>query len=127
MRTFLLLALLALFCAGRVSAFTTRVTPRMGLFDALKGAFENDDSLQPQKGYADGKNKVMVTIQPGNKKIECVAGQSLKDITRQARCKIEYNCSRGECGTCEILVDGKRTRTCVSRLPAKQNVNIKVL
>jgi len=101
---------------------------------------------------------VMVTIQPGNKKIECVAGQSLKDITRQARCKIEYNCSRvsalvrirmhasalppaprltlrhcnfpqtqGECGTCEILVDGKRTRTCVSRLPAKQNVNIKVL
>lgn len=96
----------------------------MGLFDGFKDAFKNDETLRPQEKYGD-KNKVVVTFQPGNKQVQAVAGQQMKEVVRAGRMNVKYNCSKGECGTCEILVDGRKARACTTRLPAKPAVTIK--
>ena len=38
-------------------------------------------------------------------------------VAAQAGQYIKYHCKKGECGTCEVRVDGKWIRTCVSQVP----------
>jgi hypothetical protein len=39
-------------------------------------------------------------------------------VAAQAGQFVKYKCLKGECGTCEVQVDGKWIRTCVTRVPA---------
>lgn len=71
-----------------------------------------------------------ITFQPANKKVEAVVGQNLKDVCAAARIPIKYNCKKGECGTCEVDLNGKKIRTCVAIVPRgmrKNECTIKVL
>jgi hypothetical protein len=45
-------------------------------------------------------------------------GQPLSEVAAQAGQFIKYKCGKGECGTCEVRVDGKWIRTCSTRVPA---------
>lgn len=45
-------------------------------------------------------------------------GQPLSEVAAQAGQFIKYKCGKGECGTCEVRVDGKWVRTCATRVPA---------
>lgn len=60
---------------------------------------------------------VTVTFQPGGKVVQAVAGQPLKDVAAAAKIPIKYNCRKGECGTCEVRVNGSKARTCVAIVP----------
>jgi ferredoxin len=46
------------------------------------------------------------------------AGQPLRDVASQAGQYIKYGCGKGECGTCECMVDGKWIRPCIATVPA---------
>lgn len=73
---------------------------------------------------------VTITFLPANKKVQAVAGQNLKDVALAAKIPIKYNCKKGECGTCEVDLNGKKVRTCVGIVPRgarKNEVTIKVL
>ena len=37
-----------------------------------------------------------------------------------------FACKEGQCGTCEVKLDGKVVRACVTKLPQKSAVNIDV-
>ena len=41
---------------------------------------------------------------------------------------IKYKCMKGECGTCEVRVDGQWVRSCVTRIPGgiKGNYSVSV-
>ncbi|TFJ85619.1 hypothetical protein NSK_003128 [Nannochloropsis salina CCMP1776] len=114
------------------SAHSSRVAPvHMGWFDAVKKGFENEEMSQPapNAGLKNGPPTVSITFMPAGKQVTAVAGQSLKDVAQAARIPIKYNCKKGECGTCEVVLNGKKVRTCVGIVPRgarKNEVTIKV-
>jgi ferredoxin len=63
---------------------------------------------------------IPVIFKQGNstKKTMALAGQPLSDVATQANQFIKYSCKKGECGTCECMVDGKWIRPCVETVPA---------
>jgi len=52
-------------------------------------------------------------------KLETMAlvGAPLSSVASQAGQYIKYKCKVGECGTCEVRIDGNWVRTCVAKVP----------
>jgi MinD-like ATPase involved in chromosome partitioning or flagellar assembly len=75
-----------------------------GLDDAAKGLIGN----------------VPVVFVQGNatKTTMAIVGQPLSDVATQAGQFIKYSCKKGECGTCECMMDGKWVRPCIATVPA---------
>ena len=46
-----------------------------------------------------------------------LSGQPLSEVAAQAGQFIKYKCRKGECGTCEVRVDGQWIRTCTATVP----------
>ena len=63
---------------------------------------------------------IPVVFSHGNETISTMAivGQPLSEVASQAGQYIKYKCGKGECGTCEVRVDGKWIRTCSTKVPA---------
>ena len=66
------------------------------------------------------KGTISVVFKQGNqtKSTMAIAGQPLRDVATQAGQFIKYGCGKGECGTCEALVDGKWIRPCSVTVPS---------
>jgi hypothetical protein len=88
-------------------------------------AFKNDPSYGP--GGANAKKVVAqgpmaeVTFKTlkGEKTIKAPVGSPMAAAASKAGVKIAYNCKNGECGTCEVLLDGKKViRTCQFKVPS---------
>ena len=98
--------------------------PSMGLFDGLKGAFANDDTLSKQEnaGLTKEKTKRTVTwVGPGGKTKQSIVvpGQRLKDVARASGIPIKYDCNEGTCKTCEAKMAGGVIKVCVAKAPDK--------
>ena len=65
------------------------------------------------------KGTIPVVFQQGNvtKTSMAFAGQPLRDVASQAGQYIKYGCGKGECGTCECMVNGKWIRPCTALVP----------
>lgn len=65
------------------------------------------------------KGNVPVIFKQGNETRATVAlaGQPLRDVATQADQFIKYGCGKGECGTCECLVNGQWIRPCQTNVP----------
>ena len=133
MQAFLLLALCAGSSAFMVPASGTLAwranAPQMGLFDGLKGAFANDETLGARKSAGLSKETTKRTVTwvgpKGQKKTATVVpGQSLRDIARGCGIPIKYDCQEGTCKTCEAQVGNGRAKICVTKMPNK-DVTIK--
>ena len=119
MRTILLAVLLSSATALVPNAPGARrhpLTPRHGFFD---NAFKNEsfDKTPPKGGLSTQKKTVAVKI--GSRTVQALPGQRMKDVVRAARAPIKFNCEDGQCGTCESKVDGRVTRVCVAKIPAR--------
>ena len=98
---------------GPISTKTT-----LHLFGGLKGAFTNDDSLGKRedagiKGGAKFNNQVTVNRSP----IKAVPGQKVSQVAAAARVKITYSCKKGDCGTCEVMMNGRIIKACQATIP----------
>ena len=85
-----------------------------GFGDAFKGAFSNDDTLGAKKneGLAGGPvYNDNVTIN-GKAVKGAVVGQKLTVVAGLARVKIPVNCQKGDCGTCEVNLNGRKVKAC---------------
>lgn len=86
----------------------------------MKGAFANDDDLGKAKdaGLSSGpKYNDKVTVN-GKAVPNVVVNQKISQVCASARVKVSYNCQNGECGTCEMKVNGRKARACVSKVPS---------
>jgi ferredoxin len=63
---------------------------------------------------------IPVLFKQGNvtKTTMAIAGQPLRDVASQAGQFIKYGCGKGECGTCECMMDGKWVRPCTTNIPS---------
>lgn len=80
-------------------------------------AFKNDDSLgKPQNaGLTNGPKINEVTI--NGKPAKAVAGQKVSKVLASARVKMTYSCQKGNCGTCEMLMNGRVEKACLAKIP----------
>ena len=122
-----MMLLAILFCYANSFAFVapsawelaaTRATA-LHLFGGLKGAFSNDDSLGKRedpgiKGGAKFNEQVTFNKKP----IKAVPGQKVSQVAAAARVKITYSCKKGDCGTCEIMMNGRIIKACQATIPA---------
>lgn len=49
---------------------------------------------------------------------EAGIGEELSTVAEKANVPIAYQCRKGECGTCEVNMNGKWVRTCQTQVPA---------
>ena len=119
MRTLLSLALLTGAAALVPPNSNSRqpLTPRKGFFD---NAFKNESfDNKPNAGSGLSTQKKTVPVKIGSRTVQAMPGQRMKDVVRAARAPIKFNCEDGQCGTCESKVDGRVTRVCVAKIPAR--------
>jgi len=66
------------------------------------------------------KGTIPVIFKQGNSTLTSMAwaGQPIRDVASQAGQYIQYGCGKGECGTCECMMNGKWVRPCVETVPA---------
>jgi len=66
------------------------------------------------------KGTIPVVFQQGNNTRTSMAwaGQPIRDVASQAGQYIQYGCGKGECGTCECMMNGRWVRPCVETVPA---------
>jgi len=111
-------------CAARVAARTELLTMKKPFLS--RGSFrkwEKAATLADEGGAVDLSSGVTGTIPVeffhGNESIKTMAfaGQELSAVAAQSGQYIKYQCKKGQCGTCEVRVDGKWIRTCVSQVP----------
>jgi len=71
------------------------------------------------------KGAIPVLFKQGNETIttKAWAGQPIRDVASQAGQYIQYGCGKGECGTCECMMNGKWIRPCVESVPATDTTN----
>ena len=58
------------------------------------------------------------------KKVKGIPGQQMRVVVQAARAPIKFDCGDGKCGTCESLVNGRKTRVCKFAVPKKGPVKI---
>ena len=93
------------------------LTPVNGFFD---NAFKNESfDNKPNAGSGLSTQKKTVPVKIGSRTVQAMPGQRMKDVVRAARAPIKFNCEDGQCGTCESKVDGRITRVCVAKIPAR--------
>jgi ferredoxin len=121
-----LFTLLSLAIFGATQGFSVSPQPAhrydtsLNLFgDALKGAFSNDDNLGKRKneGLAGGPNYNEAVTVNGKAVPGSVVGQKLTVVAGRARVKIPVNCQQGDCGTCEVMMNGRKVKACQTLLP----------
>ena len=57
-----------------------------------------------------------VTI--NGKNVKAIVGQKVSVVAASARVKISYNCKAGDCGTCNIKMNGKTVKACQMTIPS---------
>jgi len=100
--------------AERAGATTMKTwSARKTLADSVGGATDNGASAVGLIGT------IPVEFSQGNTTLNTMAiqGQPLSEVAAQAGQYIKYKCGKGECGTCEVRVDGKWIRTCSVQVP----------
>ncbi|GMH77220.1 hypothetical protein TrRE_jg3142 [Triparma retinervis] len=70
------------------------------------------------KGITTGTVSVTFAQGDDTRNTMAIPGQGLSEVATQADQFIKYKCKKGECGTCEVLVDGQWVRSCVTKIPA---------
>jgi ferredoxin len=60
---------------------------------------------------------VDILFLPENMMVKGKVGTSLSEIAESAGIEIKYKCRKGECGTCEVNLDGKWIKACQTSLP----------
>mmetsp|Transcript_18597 Transcript_18597/g.39930 ORF Transcript_18597/g.39930 Transcript_18597/m.39930 type:complete len:137 (+) Transcript_18597:113-523(+) len=85
--------------------------------DIFGKAFANDESLGKREsaGLKKGPNFNEVTI--NGKPAKAVAGQKVSQVLAAARVKVTYSCREGNCGTCELLMNGRIEKACCAKMP----------
>lgn len=72
-------------------------------------------------------NTVEVEFMPADVRVNAVVGQQLSEVAEAANVEINYKCRQGECGTCQVNVNGKWVKACQTVIPSvSRGENLKV-
>lgn len=119
-----LTALLSVAAACQSSAFTApqnnndiKLRIPSSQLDLFGNAFANDDSLGKRENAGLKKGPKVAQITVNGKPVKAVAGQKVSQVLASARVKMTYSCRKGNCGTCEFLMNGRIEKACGAKIP----------
>ena len=72
------------------------------------------------------KNQTIKIRWPNNKETYASEGDDWFSIAEKAGLEIPAGCLTGSCGACEIDVNGKTVRACISYVKSKNNCTLNV-
>lgn len=100
-----------------------------GFMDAINKAMANENLGPAQNAGLSKEPETMEVEFVGvkNVKVKAYAGQKVSMVANAARVPIKYNCKAGDCGTCEVNLDGKIVKACQAVLPYKKSCKIQPL
>jgi succinate dehydrogenase/fumarate reductase-like Fe-S protein len=49
--------------------------------------------------------------------VKAVAGQKVSQVLAAAKVKVTYSCRKGDCGTCELFMNGRIEKACNAKIP----------
>ena len=116
----LLLASADAFVPATIQPTHATTTTSLNIFGGLKNAFANDDSLGEAQnaGLKNGpRYNENVTVN-GKAVPRVVVDQKISQVCASARVKVPYNCQNGDCGTCMVKINGRKSKACVSKVPS---------
>ena len=58
-------------------------------------------------------------------KISIDSGSPLSLAAVRSGMRLSFQCKQGTCSSCETLLDGKRVRTCITKVPDKKSIILK--
>jgi ferredoxin len=122
MTSFLSWAVVLLIFSISIEAFTIQQS-RIQQTTQVHGwmdAFKNDETLgKPvDPGLSKGPNYNENVTVNGKPVQGAVVGQKLTVVAGRARVKIPVNCQKGDCGTCMVLLNGRKVKACQTPLPS---------
>ena len=68
--------------------------------------------------------KIIKINWPNKKSSDCSPGVEWLKAAHDANIDIPTGCLGGSCGACEIEVDGKVVRACISTVPENSEINV---
>lgn len=71
-------------------------------------------------------SQVNVDFFPSGRQTTAIIGEKVSDVATKAEVTIQYKCRKGECGTCEINMDGKWVKACQATIPSSSSVSITI-
>tara|TARA_Y100001968_G_C19234258_1_gene656051 strand:- start:641 stop:877 length:237 start_codon:yes stop_codon:yes gene_type:complete len=63
---------------------------------------------------------------PNGDSSTCIAGEDWLKAAHNANIEIQTGCLVGSCGACEIEVNGKVIRACISNVPEEEDLNVEL-
>ena len=60
-----------------------------------------------------------------DKEVEIEPGLPMSLAAIKTGLRLSFQCKSGNCGSCEFLLDGKVTRSCITKVPKKKSFTIK--
>ena len=116
-------ALVAPGPAGRT--FGTRAAARHIRAQTTMGLFNSARQPARDSGVSVTLDPNIVLVDMCGTKVQAVEGQSLGAMAQRARAPIAFGCTKGECGSCESIVNGKKRRICTMAVPKKGPLVVK--
>ena len=52
------------------------------------------------------------------------AGSPVSLACVRTNLRLSFQCKKGDCGSCEFLLDGKVTRSCITKVPDKKSITV---
>ena len=95
------------------------------IFGASSQLCQSTGPILKFKLFNAANNQVEVVFMPSNKAITVDIGTPLKDVASAADVTINYKCQKGECGTCQVQVEGKWIKTCQTKVLTDMKVTVK--
>jgi len=68
--------------------------------------------------------EVEVLNSGNNQKITINPGAPLSLAAARTGLRLSFQCKQGTCSSCETFLDGKRVRTCITKVPDKKSIII---
>jgi ferredoxin len=129
--TFLLVCLAGVSSGFQILSASTSASTRtsplfaVGIGQKYEPKWKKKSTLADEIGDVDLASKglkgtIPVVFKQGNvtRTTMALAGQPLSDVAIQAGQFIKYGCKKGECGTCQCMMNGKWVRPCTDKVPA---------
>ncbi|CAN0168582.1 unnamed protein product [Phaeothamnion confervicola] len=66
--------------------------------------------------------EVDVLFTATGKTVKAIVGTPLSQLCAKNGIKVRYSCKEGTCATCNISVDGRYVKACISKVPASRRV-----
>lgn len=67
---------------------------------------------------------VKVTNAENSKTTEIPPGSPLSLACVQTDLRLSFQCKQGSCGSCEVMLDGKVVRSCITKVPDKEAITV---